>query len=233
MRRAIVPAVIGAAVLLGGGIAATAAFARRYGVVRVIEEELEAAPTVEIDVLGALRVVADDVDKVLVHARVFGSEEAVAEYVLGVERDGETLHLRLPGTPRGRGWAGVGVRVVVPRGTRVHVRAKAGAVAARGLDDLDVVNRVGPIAARDVGGHVHLRTTAGPIAVALARSRPITAVDLSTIAGPVAMAVPRRFEASYDVVSEAGPVRVPDSVPGGVPVHVHVDAGPIAIGVRG
>jgi hypothetical protein len=232
MRRSIVPIAVAVTAAFSAGAFLAVVLARRYATTRELTEELEAAPVVAIDVLGALRVVAGDVEHVHVNARVVGTEEATAAYELGIERDGDTLHLRAPGTPKGGGFAGIGMRVVVPRGTRVRVHASAGAVSANGLDDIEIVNRVGPIAVRDVGGSVRVRTGAGPIAVMLTKDRAVTGVDVESKAGPIAVAVPRALGADYEIVARTGPVQAPASVEGGVPVRIQAGAGPVAIAVR-
>jgi hypothetical protein len=215
MRRSVLPFALAATVAAGAGTILAVALARRFRFTRELTEELDAAAVVEIDVLGALRVVAGDVEHVHVRARVVGTEAATAAYRLGIERDGETLHLRAPGTPKGGGFTGIGMNVVVPRGTRVHVRASAGAIAAR-----------------DVGGSVRVRTGAGPIAVALTKDRAVSGVDVEAKAGPIAVTVPRALEADYDIVARAGPVSAPASVTGGIPIRIQSGAGPVAIAVR-
>ncbi|HTW84292.1 MAG TPA: hypothetical protein VMD91_09515 [Candidatus Sulfotelmatobacter sp.] len=185
-----------------------------------------------IELFGAVRVVAGDVEHVHVWARIVGHKDTVDAYRLEHERDGETLRIHAPAIGKGRGLTGIAMRVVVPRGTRVRAHAVAGAVAARGLDDLEIENRLGPVAVRDVGGTVHVQTGAGPIAIALTKNRTIRSVDVTTTAGPIALAVPRSFAANYEIDAHMGPVHAPASVAGGVPVRIRSGAGPIAIAVR-
>ena len=71
MRRSIGSAVAVAA-LLGGGLAIALGYARRYGAVRVVNEELDPAATLEVDVLGAVSVVAGEVKKISVRLSIWG-----------------------------------------------------------------------------------------------------------------------------------------------------------------
>jgi hypothetical protein len=231
MRRSIGSAVAVAA-LLGGGLAIALGYARRYGAVRVVNEELDPAATLEVDVLGAVSVVAGEVKKISVRLSIWGRAATIAAYRLGVEREGQTLRLIALGRAGGSERAIVRLQIVVPRGTHLRVRSSAGAISARSLDDVDLDVRFGAISARDVGGTVRVHLGVGAVAVALAKDRPIAAVDVDCGAGPIALAVPRVLRADYHVIAGLGPVRAPDSVPGGVPVDVHAGAGPVAIALR-
>ncbi|MGD0050195.1 MAG: hypothetical protein ABSD03_00040 [Vulcanimicrobiaceae bacterium] len=232
MRRSTVSGAIAVAALLGGGIAIALGYARRYGAVRVVNEEFDAASTLEVDVLGAVSVVAGEVKKISVQLSIWGSAATVAAYRLGVEREGQTLRLSAPGRMSGSERAIVRLQIVVPRATHLRVRSSAGAISARSLDDVDLDARLGAISASDVGGTVRVRIGAGAIAVGLAKDRPIAAVDIDCGAGPIALAVPRALRADYHVVARLLPIRPPDSVPGGIPVDVHTGAGPVAIALR-
>jgi hypothetical protein len=232
MRRSTVSTAVAVAALLGGGVAIVFGYARRYGAVRVMNEEFDPAATLEVDVLGAVSVVAGEVKKISVRVSIWGSAATIAAYQLGVEREGKTLRLSAPGHTSGRERAIVNLQIVVPRGTHLRVRSSAGMISARSLDDVDLDARLGAISARDVGGTVHVRIGAGAVAVALAKDRPIAAVDIDCGVGPIALAVPRALRADYHVVAALTPIRAPDSVPGGIPVDVHAGAGPVAIALR-
>jgi hypothetical protein len=209
MNRLAVP--LGVASAIAGAVAvATIAPRRRRRV--VVGGDATAAPLVEIRQLrGDVLVSAAQVVRVSASADVRGDTE------LAFDRSGETLRVALD-PPRD----GACLTVIVPRTTRVLVRAAQGRIGVRGVDGVEVRLAEGAVELRDVAGAIRVNAENAYVGVELASNRATTSLELQCAKSDVCVEIPSTLAACYEIDATNSETNVPGSSSSGIPVRVRV-----------
>lgn len=141
-----------------------------------------------------------------------------------VDRDGNTVRVRVRRRPSMRHWFGSwdGATVVhVPRDVRARLHTDLGSIEARDLGpcDLRISTDAGRIAVEDVTGRLRLAAAAGKIS----GRRLAGSLDAETDAGAISLAIERLDPGEHRVRADAGSVTI--ALAPGLDVRVETSAG--------
>jgi hypothetical protein len=163
---------------------------------------------------GAVAVEGWARDSIAVHARIethaAAEEEALAlARELRIVTSGTTIRASGPSAGHRRSW-GVSFVIYAPRRSDLRLDTHNGPIAVRdvtGHMTLEAYN--GPLSLDGVGGDVHAHTVNGPLDVVLTGARWDGAgLDAETTNGPVHLAIPEGYAAQLELGTVNGPMNV-------------------------
>lgn len=163
---------------------------------------------------GGISVVGWDGDSVLITAKIQArardetDARALARQIR-VETSGGTI--RAEGPPaRGRESWSVDYEILVPMRSDLALETYNGPIAVRDVSGhMELRAHNGPLSLRGVGGDVRGRTTNGPLAVQLEGTTwSGRGLDLETDNGPIDLSIPEGYSARLETGTTNGPMRV-------------------------